>query len=122
MDPKNKVLLKTLVAALACKCPRCGKGPLFSGFLTVAPACTVCGLELARHDSGDGPAVFLIFILGALIVPLVVLVDSVLRLPMWGTMLLWTPVVLGVTLGLLRPAKSLVLALQFHNRRSDFGS
>ncbi len=120
MDPKLKTLLAALATALACKCPRCGQGALFSGFLTVAEKCEHCGLELAKNDSGDGPAVFLIFILGALVVPLVVLVDSIVAMPLWLTMLVWTPVILGVTLGLLRPAKALVLTLQFINRRADF--
>ncbi|MCB2109320.1 MAG: DUF983 domain-containing protein, partial [Rhodobacteraceae bacterium] len=46
-------------AALGCRCPRCGKGRLFKGFLTVAESCTVCGLSFAGHDTGDGPAFFI---------------------------------------------------------------
>jgi len=58
-----------LAAALGCKCPRCGRGALFKGFLTVADRCTACDLDLSEVDSGDGPAVFLIFILGFTVVP-----------------------------------------------------
>ncbi|MEQ8165157.1 MAG: DUF983 domain-containing protein, partial [Alphaproteobacteria bacterium] len=59
-----------LRAGLRQRCPRCGEGRLFDGYLKVAERCPVCGLELGRHDSGDGPAVFVIFILGALVVAL----------------------------------------------------
>ena len=53
-------------AALLGRCPRCGKGSLFNGYLNVAPACSACGLDYAPFDAGDGPAVFVILIVGAL--------------------------------------------------------
>ena len=59
-----------LAAGLGCKCPRCGRGRLFAGLLKVREQCEVCGLDLARHDSGDGPAVFVILILGFVVVGL----------------------------------------------------
>ena len=109
-----------LVAAVRCACPRCGQGRLYHGFLTLADRCAVCGLPLARNDSGDGPAVFLIFILGFLAVPLVFWLAFGFDLPSWA------PVAAGclfvVVLGalLLRPAKAYVVALQFRHRRSEF--
>lgn len=111
--------------ALSCKCPRCGKGDLFnSGFLDLSlrPACTVCGLALARNDSADGPAVFLIFILGFLLVPLALWIDSVVVVPLWVHALLWTLCALGVTLGTLKPIKAYVIALQLKHRASDWES
>ena len=63
-------------AGLACRCPRCGQGPLYSGFLSVAERCDVCRLDLQKADSGDGPAVFIIFILGFLVVPLALLFEQ----------------------------------------------
>ena len=59
-----------LTAALKGRCPQCGEGRLFAGFLTVAPRCTECGLDLSKQDSGDGPAVFVILILGFVVVGL----------------------------------------------------
>ena len=56
-----------LRAALTCRCPRCGEGPLFAGLLAVRPACLVCGLDLSGQDAGDGPAVFVIFFLGLIV-------------------------------------------------------
>ncbi|TWB26868.1 uncharacterized protein (DUF983 family) [Nitrospirillum bahiense] len=109
-----------ILAGLRCKCPRCGRGDLFVGFLTVAERCPVCGLELARGDSGDGPAVFLIFILGFVIVPVALMVSMRVDWPLWLTGLVWGVVILGGTLGLLRPAKGVVFALQYRYRRAEF--
>ena len=106
-------------AGLRCACPRCGRGRLFEGYLTVAESCGVCGLELARHDSGDGPAVFLIFILGFLVVPVALIVSMKVDWPLWLHALVWSVVILGLALGMLRPAKAYVVALQYRHRRSD---
>ncbi|AWK85595.1 DUF983 domain-containing protein [Azospirillum thermophilum] len=106
-------------AGLRCACPRCGRGKLFRGFLTVADRCAVCGLDLARQDSGDGPAVFLIFILGFLVVPVALWVSMTVNWPLWLHTIVWSVVVLGLTLGMLRPAKAYVVALQYRYRRSD---
>src|SRR3546814_4506734 len=51
-EPPNAIL-----AGLACRCPRCGKGRLFSGILKIAERCNACGLDLRKQDAGDGPAV-----------------------------------------------------------------
>ena len=105
-----------VVAALRARCPRCGRGALFTGFLTVAPRCESCGLDLARHDSGDGPAVFLIFLLGFLVVPVALYVAMKVDWPLWLHAILWGAVVLGLTIGMLRPAKAGLIALQFRHR------
>lgn len=107
-------------AGLRCRCPRCGRGALYQGYLVIVDRCAVCGLELAGKDSGDGPAVFLIFILGFVIVPPALLVSLQVDWPLWLHGLIWGTVILGVTLGLLRPAKALVMALQYRHRRADF--
>ncbi len=104
---------------MRCACPRCGRGILFRGFLDVAERCDVCGLDLSKVDSGDGPAVFLIFILNFVVVPLALWVSMSVDWPLWLHAILWSAVVLGLTLGLLRPAKALVIALQYRYRRSE---
>jgi uncharacterized protein (DUF983 family) len=58
----------SISAGLSCSCPRCGKGRLFQGFLTLQPRCEHCGLDYAFADSGDGPAVFIMFLAGAVVV------------------------------------------------------
>lgn len=108
-------------AGLACKCPRCGRGRLYEGFLTVAERCSVCGLDLRKADSGDGPAIFLIFILGALVVPMALLVEAAFSPPMWLHMTVWSVVILGAALAMLRPMKGIMIALQYKHRASDSG-
>src|SRR5215471_6980512 len=111
-----------LTTGLACRCPRCGRGPLYKGYLTIAERCAVCGLDLGKADSGDGPAVFLIFILGAVAVGLAFILQFVIELPEWLTWTILVIVVLGGALLLLRPAKAIMVALQYNNRAGEFGT
>ena len=107
------------MAGLMGKCPRCGQGKLFHGFLTVAARCKVCGLSFRGHDSGDGPAVFVIFILGFGVTGAAVLVEYLYAPPLWVHAVLWIPATLAVTLGLLRPLKGLLVAMQYRNRAAE---
>lgn len=107
---------------LAGKCPRCGQGKLFSGFLTVADRCAVCNLDLGKADSGDGPVVFIILILGAVVVGLALLLEVHVQPPMWVHMAIWPAVILGGALGLLRPAKGLLIVLQYRQKASESGT
>jgi uncharacterized protein (DUF983 family) len=109
-----------LQAALKGACPRCGRGRLFAGFLTLAPACTVCGLDLSSADSGDGPAVFLIFIVGTIAVVLAIWLEVALAPPLWVHAVVSGLVVMALSLLLLRPAKALMVALQWRHRGGDF--
>jgi uncharacterized protein (DUF983 family) len=102
-----------------CRCPRCGRGRLFTGFLTLAPRCDSCGLDYSFADAGDGPAVFVILIAGFLVVGAAVIVEFLWRPPYWVHALLWIPMILIVTLGLLRPLKGLLVALQFHHKAEE---
>lgn len=105
-----------LSAALCCRCPRCGEGRLYDGLLSVAPRCGVCGLDLRAQDAGDGPAVFVVLILGAITVGLAIAVESVFAPPIWLHLVLWTPVVIGGAILLLRPLKAGLIALQYRHR------
>ncbi|MFN4283038.1 MAG: DUF983 domain-containing protein [Alphaproteobacteria bacterium] len=109
-------------AGLLCRCPRCGRGALFAGLLTVAPACAVCGLDLAAQDSGDGPAVFVILVLGAIVVGLALAVELTFAPPLWLHMVLWPPLVLGGAIALLRPFKATLIAFQYRHRVAGLGS
>ena len=66
-DQKLPTVAESAMRGIACKCPRCGKGKLYSGFLTLRPRCEACGLDYAFIDAGDGPAVFIIMIVLAFI-------------------------------------------------------
>jgi uncharacterized protein (DUF983 family) len=100
---------------LACRCPRCGNGRLFEGFLGVRPRCEACGLDYAFADSGDGPAVFVIFLAGMIVVGSALIVELLYEPPLWLHALLWAPLILATTLLPLRPMKGLMIALQYHH-------
>ena len=103
-------------AAFACRCPRCGEGRLFTGLLSVRPSCPACGLDLSAQDAGDGPAVFVILFLGLIVVGLAAIVEIKFAPPLWLHMVLWTPLILGGAIVMLRPLKAGLIALQYkHN-------
>ena len=107
------------VAGLACRCPRCGKGKLYAGFLTLAPRCNACGLDYGFMDSGDGPAIFVIMIAGAIVVTAALITEVKYQPPFWLHAVLWLPLTLAVTLWPLRAIKSLLIALQFHHKAAE---
>jgi len=108
-----------LAVAVACRCPRCGRGPLFQGLLSVVPRCAVCGLAFDGEDSGDAGPVFLILVLGAAFVGLAFWVEVTYQPPLWLHAILWLPLLLGSTVMLLRPVKALAIALQYRYRSLD---
>ncbi|MEO8557486.1 MAG: DUF983 domain-containing protein [Rhodospirillales bacterium] len=111
--------LSPLKTGLRQRCPRCGQGRLFKGFLTMVDNCAVCGLSLRAHDSGDGPAVFIIFILGFIVMPSALWVEFRLEPPFWVHLLIWPALLLGGTIGLLRPLKGFMVALQYRHRSTE---
>jgi uncharacterized protein (DUF983 family) len=101
------------------RCPRCGEGRLFEGFLTLRPVCERCDLDFGFADAGDGPAVFVILLGGALVVAAALITEVVYQPPYWLHALLWLPLILLVTLLPLRPLKGLMIALQYHHRAQE---
>ena len=112
-------LSQTALRGLACKCPRCGEGKLYSGFLTLRPRCEVCGLDYAFIDAGDGPAVFIIMIAGFIVVGAALVVEIKYQPPFWLHAVLWIPMVIATTLLPLRSMKALLIALQFHHKAQE---
>ena len=108
-----------LTAGLACRCPNCGEGPLFEGFLRIAPRCEACGADLRSADTGDGPAVFVILIGGFLACFGLLFTYVAFRPPIWLELLIWPPIALILCLVMLRPFKAILFALQFHNKASE---
>ena len=108
-----------VLAGLACRCPRCGEGRLFAGFLKVAPTCEACGLDLAAADSGDGPAVFIILIVGVIVCFGALITEITLSPPVWVHLVVWLPLTAILVLALVRPFKGVMLAMQFHHRASE---
>jgi uncharacterized protein (DUF983 family) len=112
-------LLQSALRGIVCRCPRCGQGKLFVGFLTLRPACERCGLDYAFIDSGDGPAVFIIMLAGAVVVTCALIVEVKYQPPFWVHAALWLPLILVTTLLPLRSMKSLLIALQFHHKAAE---
>jgi uncharacterized protein (DUF983 family) len=118
-DDRPSPPVSPLLAGLMCRCPRCGRGRLFHGFLQIAPRCEACGLDYDFIDSGDGPAVFVIFLAGFVVVGAALIVEMLYQPPFWVHAALWGPLILITTLGPLRPMKGLMIALQFHHKAAE---
>jgi uncharacterized protein (DUF983 family) len=108
-----------IAAGLRGRCPRCGEGKLFHGFLGLREACDRCGLDYGFADAGDGPAVFVILIGGFIVVFAALITEFVYQPPYWVHALLWLPLILLVTLAPLRPIKGLLIALQYHHKAAE---
>lgn len=106
-------------AALLGVCPRCGKGKLFAGYLSVAPRCSSCGLDYSGFDAGDGPSVFVILIVGALVAGGALIVEVNFQPPYWVHAVLWLPVTAILTVVFLRLAKALLLTLQYKHQARE---
>ena len=114
MKPVNPLL-----AGLRCRCPNCGEVPLFTGFLTVSPRCQACGQDLSKADSGDGPVVFILLIVGAIGCGGLLFTELTFHPPIWVELVTWLPAIAALTLGALRPFKATFVALQFRNHAAE---
>jgi len=101
------------------RCPRCGQGKLFGGLLTLNPRCAACGLDFAFADAGDGPAVFVILIVGFVIIGLVLWLQVNYGPPIWVHALLFGPLTIVLSLASLRWSKGIFVALQYRHDASE---
>jgi uncharacterized protein (DUF983 family) len=101
------------------RCPRCGDGALFDGLLSVKPACSACGLDYSFADAGDGPAVFVIMIVGFIVVGLALWLEVNYSPALWVHLIMWIPLATVLSLGLLRGLKGLMIALQYRNKAAE---
>src|SRR3712207_7951030 len=97
-------------------CPRCRSKTLFKGIASFAPRCRACGLDFAAFNVGDGPAAFLILVVGALITGLAVALELAAEPPFWVHVLLCLPLAAALVVGSLRLANGLLLALEYRHR------
>ncbi len=95
------------------RCPRCGQGRLYKGLLDVAENCESCGLDYSEIDAGDGPAVFVILFLGALVTGGALWVEVTWAPPLWVHAVLWPPIILGAAILLLRQIKTALIHQQY---------
>jgi uncharacterized protein (DUF983 family) len=100
-------------------CPRCGQGKLFDGLLKVRPACSACGLDNGFADAGDGPAVFVMLIVGFVILGLALWFEARFAPPVWLHALIWLPLTIGLSVWLLRSLKGVMIALQYRHSAQE---
>ncbi len=119
METSSHPSASLAAVALLGRCPRCGEGRLYGRGLEPAPSCSACGLDYRFVDSGDGPAVFVILIVGFVVVVGALVTEVKFAPPYWLHALLWLPLTIVLSLGLLRPAKALMIALQYRHRAEE---
>ena len=113
-------LRRAVLHGLRAKCPACGQGTVFDGYLAVAPRCPHCHEALHHHRADDAPPYFTIFIIGHLVVPLALALELALRPAFWVHALIWLPVCLVGCLALLRPVKGALIAMQWAMKMHGF--
>jgi uncharacterized protein (DUF983 family) len=103
-----------------CRCPRCGEGRLFRAFLKVDDHCSVCGLDFTPHRADDLPAYLVIVIVGHIVVPLALSIETNFSPPVWLQLAIYLPLTLFASLALLQPVKGAVVGFQWALRMHDF--
>jgi len=111
------VAVSAVRAGIRGLCPRCGQGRLFDGFLKVRPGCGACGLDYSTIQTGDGPATFIMQIAGFLVGFSALYVEIRFHPPMWLHLVVWIPLVVALSLALMRPGRGLMIGLQYRNQR-----
>jgi uncharacterized protein (DUF983 family) len=99
-------------------CPRCGATTLFAGLARFAPTCRSCGLDFAAFNVGDGPAAFLILIVGAIVAVGAILLDQMVS-PPWWVHLIWVPIGAGLTIYGLRVGKAALIYQEYKHRAQE---
>ncbi|WP_070154249.1 DUF983 domain-containing protein [Sphingobium phenoxybenzoativorans] len=108
-----------LIASARGLCPQCGQPTLFAATVRFSKDCRACGLSFAQFNVGDGPAAFLILIVGALVTALAVITEVKAHPPFWLHILLWAPLTIVAVMGLLRIAKGTLLILEYRNKARE---
>jgi uncharacterized protein (DUF983 family) len=108
-----------LSASLKGRCPRCGKGRLFRGYLSVAPSCSSCNLDFSRLEAGDGPAIFVILIVGAIVAGGALIMEVTFQPPYWVHAVVWGPALVILSLAFLRPLKAGLIVLQYKHKAEE---
>ncbi|AWM87886.1 DUF983 domain-containing protein [Microvirga sp. 17 mud 1-3] len=116
---QDPALPNPALTGLAGHCPRCGKGHLFTGYLTLRPSCEVCGLDYSFADTGDGPAFFVMSIVGIVVVALALWVEFAFEPPIWLHIVMWFSLSVILSIALVRPLKGLMVALQYHHKAGE---
>lgn len=111
--------ISPIAAGWRCRCPNCGEGQVFRGFLTFKDRCEACGADFTIADAGDGPSFFVMFVVLIIVVPAAMITELAFR-PHWVVhLLLWPPITVALSMALLRPFKATLFALQWRNKAGE---
>jgi uncharacterized protein (DUF983 family) len=111
--------LSSWSVGLRCRCPNCGEGRLFSGFIKIAPACESCGLSFDFADPADGPAFFVMTGVGIIVIALWAVWVVMAQPPIWVQFVAVFPPLIGGCLATLRPVKAWLVAEQFIHKAEE---
>ncbi|WP_288759221.1 DUF983 domain-containing protein [uncultured Brevundimonas sp.] len=111
--------LSTLKTGLACRCPRCGKGPLYKGYLSLRESCPDCGLDYGFADPADGPAFFVMSGAGLIGMIFMMAFEFTVHPPIWVHAVVTLPLLVALCLGCLRPFKAWLVAEQYVHKAAE---
>jgi len=111
--------LPPVQTGLAGRCPECGEGRLFKSLLSFTEICSACGADFSDDDAGDGPAVFVIFIIGIFIIPMALAFHMILNPPLAVTFILWSLIIIGVSLWLLRLMRGVMFNIAWQRKARE---
>ncbi|HOY78215.1 MAG TPA: DUF983 domain-containing protein [Hyphomonadaceae bacterium] len=111
--------VSALSAGLKCRCPNCGEGRVYRGFLAFKDRCDACGADFTIADAGDGPSFFVMFAALIFIVPSAMFFEFAFRPPGWVHAIIWPPITFAFCLFFLRPVKALLFALQWKHKAGE---
>jgi uncharacterized protein (DUF983 family) len=120
-DDAERPLVRSMLRGFLCRCPRCGEGKVFAGYLTSVRSCEACGQVLEGHRADDLPPYLTVFVVGHLVIALFMALEEVVELGMWTHLAIFVPMTAILTLALLRPMKGLTIGLQWAMRMHGFG-
>lgn len=119
MDEPYYAPVSPFSSGIRSRCPRCGRGKLFKGFLDTKDRCEACELEYSFIDAGDGPAIFIILIVGFIVAGGAMGVEMAYHPDYWVHAVLWLPMTLILPLALLRPFKAVLIAIQYQTQAHE---
>lgn len=116
----DRPLRPALLRAVRGRCPACGEGALFARFLKPTEACAHCGQRWDMHQADDFPSYIVILLLGHILVPLMIEVNSALAIPLGWQAVIWPTLAIVLAVAMIQPVKGAVIAFQWTRRMHGF--
>lgn len=121
VEPPARPLGTAMARGFRGRCPVCGEGKLFAGYLAIAPTCSACGEAFHHHRADDLPPYLTILVVGHVVVSGLLITERLYRPEIWIQMAIWLPLTAGLALAVIRPIKGAVVGLQWALRMHGFG-